>query len=256
MRIKRGWSAKSDIFFPPCSKRSFLPRCEDNEPPTTLSPSGGFSGTGTSNRTASTLPTHPSVSSIGDRRRGNDGREHEMEYGDVRDWFLSIGCLPLHGMQGGVFEAFRGCSWGLSAIGAIEGISKFKFVTGSLISLLEQKLMDCNKGSIGSRDGKGSGLQFLVNFCMGDLIRKMDYFVIFAYISFYVFIRLYFRSVPDLEASRLSVDSVQTDSASPPLHPTTAQPSLPIISQSKTLASPPIASSSQSETSRIDSTGF
>ena len=35
-------------------------------------------------------------------------------------------------------------SWGLSAIGAIEGISKF--VTGSLISLLEQKLMDCNKG--------------------------------------------------------------------------------------------------------------
>ncbi|XP_004301909.1 PREDICTED: uncharacterized protein LOC101294671 [Fragaria vesca subsp. vesca] len=52
-----------------------------------------------------------------------------MEYGDVReryrDWFLSVSCS----------------SWGLSAIGAIEGISKFKFVTGSLISLLEQGRM-------------------------------------------------------------------------------------------------------------------
>ncbi|KAL6184066.1 hypothetical protein ACLB2K_045470 [Fragaria x ananassa] len=92
---------------------------------------------------------------------------------------LRFGILNISfGLKFGLYWAGlkSGSSWGLSAIGAIEGISKFKFVTGSLISLLEQELMDCNKGlttrgcrrlqgrtidqmvasqrSIGTRDGK------------------------------------------------------------------------------------------------------
>ncbi|KAL6178938.1 hypothetical protein ACLB2K_050455 [Fragaria x ananassa] len=51
----------------------FASRDDERGPPTPLSPSGGFSVTGTTNRTVSTSPTHPSVSPIGDRRRRNDG---------------------------------------------------------------------------------------------------------------------------------------------------------------------------------------
>ncbi|KAL6214339.1 hypothetical protein ACLB2K_013773 [Fragaria x ananassa] len=60
------------------------------------------------------------------------------------------------------------------ALGAIEGISKF--VTGSLISLLEQKLMDCNKGltTKGCRGGQGAlevvmGKVVNCNFCFFEV---------------------------------------------------------------------------------------
>ncbi|XP_062024160.1 cysteine proteinase COT44-like [Rosa rugosa] len=67
-----------------------------------------------------------------------------------------------------------GSSWAFSAIGAIEGINKI--VTGSLISLSEQELMDCNKG-LTTRGCSGGQVASAFQFVMKNkgIDTDMDY---------------------------------------------------------------------------------
>lgn len=66
----------------------------------------------------------------------------------------------------------EGSCWAFSTVGAVEGLNKI--VTGDLVTLSEQDLINCNKESNGCEGGKvETAYEFIIN--NGGLSTEKDY---------------------------------------------------------------------------------